>query len=183
MGLGTLVVEASVKSGSLITVEHAIQQGKDIFCIPPADIYDERYGGAVRLLRDGAIPVFGHLDILYEYYENFTHKLNAIQKKPEFFMNSESAYSPKTSRRKASRAGKPEELLESENFSEGVIDENLPELQKNILGILKEENNMLADEISEKSGIEISDLLAELTEMEIMGLIRALPGNRYTLIK
>lgn len=182
LGLGTLVIEASVKSGALITVEHAIQQGKDIFCVPPADIYDERYGGAVRLLRDGAIPVFGHLDILYEYYENFTHKLNAIQKKPEFFMNSEPSSQLKPSRKSVTKE-EPETASESEDLSEVVIDEALPEIQKNILGILKEENNLLADEISEKSGVEISDLLVELTEMEIMGLIRALPGNRYTIIK
>ena len=33
----------------------------------------------MRLLRDGAIAVFGKQDILYEYYENYSHKLSGIR--------------------------------------------------------------------------------------------------------
>ena len=61
-----LVVQGGIKSGSLNTASHALMQGKDIFVIPPADIYDEMYTGQSVLIRDGAIPVFEPRDILLQ---------------------------------------------------------------------------------------------------------------------
>ncbi|MEE5992467.1 MAG: DNA-processing protein DprA [Oscillospiraceae bacterium] len=63
IGEGVLVLEASGKSGALITANLACEQGKYVFCIPPADIYDIRYDGQANLLRDGAYPVFHYRDV------------------------------------------------------------------------------------------------------------------------
>ncbi len=50
----TLVIEAKKKSGSLNTAYHANDLGKDVFVIPPADLFDERYSGQKLLLEQGA---------------------------------------------------------------------------------------------------------------------------------
>ncbi len=50
---GVLVVEAANKSGSLITVDFALEQGKDIFCIPGA-LTSRLSEGTHRLIREGA---------------------------------------------------------------------------------------------------------------------------------
>lgn len=63
---GILVVEAREKSGSLITVEYGLEQGKDIFVLP-GRICDELSRGCNRLLKAGAIPVTEPNDIL-EFY-------------------------------------------------------------------------------------------------------------------
>lgn len=61
---GTLVIEADEKSGALLTANHACEQGREVFYIPPHDILSSRFMGAVLLGRDGAVPVFSYLDIL-----------------------------------------------------------------------------------------------------------------------
>lgn len=54
---GILVIEAGIKSGSLNTVSHGLEQGKDIYVIPPADIFNSRYKGQNLLISDGAKTV------------------------------------------------------------------------------------------------------------------------------
>lgn len=63
---GILVVEARIRSGSLITADAALDQGKDVFVIP-GRIGDVLSEGCNRLIRQGAIPVISPDDIL-EYY-------------------------------------------------------------------------------------------------------------------
>ena len=64
---GTAVFQASVISGSLVTASYAVEENRDVFCVPPPDIFDPAYDGVKSFIDDGAIPIFNHNDILKEY--------------------------------------------------------------------------------------------------------------------
>ena len=60
---GVIVVEAKEKSGSLITAEFALEQGKDVYAVP-GSITSSHSAGTNELIKDGAIPVTSYKDVL-----------------------------------------------------------------------------------------------------------------------
>lgn len=62
---GVVVVEASEKSGSLITAEFGIEQGKEIFAVP-GNIDNSLSKGTNKLIQDGAKMILSSKDILEE---------------------------------------------------------------------------------------------------------------------
>ncbi len=62
LGRGTLIIEAAEKSGALITADHALQTGREVFAVP-GRITDGRSRGTNRLIQDGAHIALDSTDI------------------------------------------------------------------------------------------------------------------------
>ncbi len=63
---GLIVVEAAYRSGTMITVDYALEQGRLVFTVP-GNITSKNSEGTNLLLRQGAIPLTDIKDILEEF--------------------------------------------------------------------------------------------------------------------
>ena len=163
LSLGTVVIEASEKSGALITARHSYEQGREVFVIP-ATPNKKEYAGSNALLRDGAKPLLDVSDIFNEYILRFPDKINIenAYKKP--------IITPKNPKIK----GNNEKIIKKVNISlskEAEIVYNY--LDKQIF---------LPEEIL-NTGLTAQQLLSALTELEMEFLIEAMPGGRYKLLQ
>lgn len=186
MSLGTLVTEAPEHSGSLITAQHALEQGKDIFCVPPADIYSEKYSGVIRYLRDGATPVFCAKDIVLEYLSAYPHTID-VSKLLDSYAGSSSVQKPQKAEPKSEPA-KPVEPVENTSAEQDEDISKKPETPKTLDEKEKAVYNCLefkpkvVDEIAVLSELEMKDVLAVLTALEVKGYVFSVSGSRYGLL-
>lgn len=114
------VVEAGVKSGSLITASFALEQGKDIWAAP-GRVGDFLSRGTNRLIRDGAMPLTEPEDILGSW--SFVKKELRIYEKTRLSLdkNAEKVYSYLDSDPKSGEQLRIESGLESEIVAAALV--------------------------------------------------------------
>ncbi len=67
LSLATVVTEAGIRSGSLITAHYAIEQNRMLFSVP-GEIFSKRSQGANKIISEGACILTGLEDILLRFY-------------------------------------------------------------------------------------------------------------------
>lgn len=187
LALGVVVTHAPLRSGSLITANYALENGRDVFCVPPYSIFDPQYFGVVEYLRQGATPVFAPEDVLGCYLERFSGKLdcskitgNYVWKKQEDGSR-ERLKVPKPAPVPAPFVSAPEErqrIKEEANRKFADLASSFDENQLLVYNSLEGEPQYL-DDLLARTSLSVGVLLSTLTELEILGVVRVFPGSRY----
>lgn len=175
---GTVVIEAGITSGALITAGYAAEQGRDVFVIPGNPSLPQ-YEGSNKLLKDGAKPVLTAADVLEEYYPLFTQKIDL-----------EAAANIKNGSRDYSEAlleingaDKKSQDIKTKTPPKEIVkqvDFDLPSDAKAVYESIKTPEFTVDDAVV-SSKLSPSAVLSALTELEIFGLITSLPGGRYKI--
>ena len=202
LSLGTLVVEAKAKSGSLITADCAANQGRDLFALP-GKVGDINSVGTNELIKKGAKMITSASDILEEYESLFPHRIRT-----EMIGGKTAAMrTPKVKTQISRVAETPETIVNDieiisgpsggaahaikkrsgDTGSPGTAEPaktSAPDLSKldgdsrDVYTALPDGRDAVPDDLA-KDGMSISKVLSALTVLEINGLVKCLPGGKY----
>jgi DNA processing protein len=149
LSLGTLVVEAAVKSGSLITARLANEQGKEVFAIP-GSIHSTQSRGCHALIKQGAKLVESAQDVLEELRLQLTPPLVP----PSKLLKTESEASDDEAA--ATDPVEPDDLVKSLGYDPVSL-----------------------DALVARTGWDAATLQVRLMELELDGQVARLPGGLY----
>lgn len=171
---GVVVVEANLRSGSLITARLACEQGRDVMAVPGFPL-DPRAEGTNSLLRDGAHLV-RHAEDVVETVASFLKSHTPPARKPMLELREEnlsefdllSLEDLGGDQSQNPQARKSELLVDSDHLRTLI----LPELSSMPVEI---------DELIRMLGLPSAHAHGAFLELELEGLITRLPGNRICL--
>lgn len=179
---GVVVVEAAMKSGSLITAKRAAEQGKDVFAVP-GSIVSHAYMGTNQLLADGAMAALSP-EIILSYYTNKYESIDLSKQLSLAQWQASAAVRPAVNLTKADRAENQSFELDQVDDEKVSVHTHCREVQ-NLSPALETIYNSLTeayehiDIIIDKTELDGSVVISALTQLELMGLVTTASGKRY----
>ena len=160
MSHGVLVVEGAQYSGSAITAKLAMDQGREVFAVP-GNITSKASWGPNLLIKQGAKLVQDWNDVVLEL-------------EPEV-------------RRQLIERGRQKLLAETGSATSAVGDASQitgpqAELSRKLLEKLKVDSAIHLDDLLEQVESSPSELIASLFELEMMGMVKQLPGKNFVKV-
>ena len=165
---GVIVVEAKASSGSLITADMAVSEGRDVFVVP-CNLLDHTADGNKFLMRNGAIVLTGYEDIVKEYHLTLRDMFSAKEKLSQ------------PNKRDTMGVKDSNQIV---NHGQGVDTQGLSMLSFNvdrslILSEIPHDRCITVSDILKATSIPLQQLQPLLLELEMEGAIENHPPRGY----
>lgn len=165
---GVIVVEAKASSGSLITADMAVSEGRDVFVVP-CNLLDHTADGNKFLMRNGAFVLTGYEDIVKEYHLTLRDMYSTKEK-----------LSP-PNKRDTMGVKNSSQMV---NHGQGVDTQGLSMLSFNvdrslILSEIPHDRCITVSDILKATSIPLQQLQPLLLELEMEGAIEHQPPRGY----
>lgn len=183
LALGVVIVEASEKSGALITADHALEQGREVFAVP-GSVNSPESRGAHKLLRDGAKLVESIEDILEDLPIVATPRRNIIDplQGPNWELSTAEGSAPPAQtpppppmrRKPASTPDAPAAPV--------TPPPSLPPEEETLIRLLSSTAKHV-DDLILASALSPAQVNAALLMLELKGYVQRRPGNQYVRLR
>ncbi|MDR2360827.1 MAG: DNA-processing protein DprA [Oscillospiraceae bacterium] len=181
LSLGVCIVEAPVRSGSLITANRASEYGRDVFVVP-GSIDQDGFKGSNELLRDGAELAVCGWDLIGRHVWRFPNKLREPIQRKEVLRRARTSsreYNADPNSRTRAHAGREAAGIGSKPEAprprprpEGLTDDETKVLDA-ITG------RKTADQITMSASMRPDRVMVALTLLELKGLVKNMGDMSY----
>jgi DNA processing protein len=174
LSLGTIVVEAARRSGSLITARMANEQGREVFAVPGSPL-DPRAEGTNDLIREGAMLIANARDVIaaLQPREGLPPRLPGLFAEADGDEDNLFDEWNEMAGREEVRASSPGLMLD------GDIGAPAPDLHSRLLAALSP-SPIEFDALLRLVDAPQAELRAALFDLEMESLIEQHPGNRFS---
>jgi len=152
LSYGVLLVEASERSGSLITARLAMEQNREVLAVP-GNITSRNSFGTNYLIKSGAKLVQQWQDVVNELPQEISARI----------------LPPKLDEKTSEKTSAQPELAPA----------GLSDNEHKIWSLLSADEPVHIDSLLETSGLSFGDLNSSLVGLDLKDLVRVLPGNFY----
>ena len=178
--LGTVVVEASNRSGALITARLAGEQGREVFAVP-GEIFSELSAGTHRLINNGAKLINNVDDLLNELPQ---HALSQLQSFTPAASRSDikigSSQEPSVEKH-STKIVSPQPTAEAQQPVQSAPPPDLTPDEKTIFDAIETPSSHI-DTIVRTTQLPINQVSSLLLMLELKGIIQQLPGKQFAKV-
>jgi len=179
--LGVLAVECESRGGTMLTVNHALEQGREVYAIP-IGLSEQCARGTNRLIRDRKAKLVERAeDILDDFVKLYPERLAEVAPlAPEVVRArlSGRADKPRRASGERSAAQKEEKKPRREVVPRSKQKSRFTNDELDILAAIAQ-TALTADEITEQTQIPMKQALSAITMLQIQGIIEEQPGRRF----
>ena len=186
LSYATIMVEASSKSGALITVDYALNQGREVYIAP----YDEKlkeYFGNHKLYKEGAKIIYDITDILEDFDSIFSNDDDYLKMKLKYFEGGNISSEKNIKENKIIKTQKNKDIKENKtikkiNENKKIEKPNLEGDEAKLYDIISKNDKVHIDDIIEKTEMKTQVVTSVLMQLEINGFIKQTAGKYYTAL-
>ena len=186
LSYATIMAEASSKSGALITVDYALNQGREVYIAP----YDEKlkeYFGNHKLYKEGAKIINDVNDILEDFDSIFSNDDDYLKMKLKYFEGGNIPIKEDSEENKIIKTQKIKENKENKTIrkiteNKKIEKPNLEGDEAKLYDIISKNDKVHIDDIIEKTEMKTQVVTSLLMQLEINGFIKQTAGKYYTAL-
>lgn len=184
LSYATIMVEAPSKSGALITVDFALNQGREVYIAP----YDEKlkeYFGNHKLYKEGAKILNDITDILEDFDSIFSNDDDYLKMKLKYF---EGGNIQRKEYKEYKEINK-NKVVKTQKIKDNKTNKKTENKKPNLTGeetklydIINKVGKVHIDDIIEETGMKTQAVTSILMQLEINGFIKQTAGKYYTIV-
>lgn len=183
LSYATIMVEAPSKSGALITVDFALNQGREVYIAP----YDEKlkeYFGNHKLYKEGAKILNDITDILEDFDSIFSNDDDYLKMKLKYF---EGGNIQRKEYKEYKEINK-NKVVKTQKIKDNKTNKKTENKKPNLTGeeaklydIINKDGKVHIDDIIEETGMKTQAVTSILMQLEINGFIKQTAGKYYKI--